>query len=302
MSSPTHVIGILGIGNVGLPMAINLMRAGYRVVGVKRPEHEPFVRNGGEQLSSAAEVSRLADFVILCLPSEEIQRQQLQGSDGMLSGLAPGKVVIEMGTYRRDFKLAQARQIEARGAEMLEAEISGSPPMLAERRAALYIGGEEALLERCKPVLEAITDHQFFIGELGSAVAMKLIANHLVAVHTLAAAEAMNIGVRAGFNPHRVAEVIRQGAGNSTMFTIRAPMMASRTFTPAPGPFLTLEKYLRMGAALAKELGCATPLLSVAAPYYLRAIEGGMGAEDISAVIKLLEADSTELLAPLDPQ
>jgi 3-hydroxyisobutyrate dehydrogenase-like beta-hydroxyacid dehydrogenase len=302
MSRPTHVIGMLGIGNVGLPMAINLMRAGYRVVGIKRPEHEPFERNGGELLASAVEVARLADFVLLCLPNEEIQRQQMQGSDGLLSGLGPGKVVIEMGTYRREFKLAQARQVEAHGAEMLEAEISGSPPMLVDRRAALYIGGEEALLERCKPVLEAITAHHFHIGELGSAVAMKLIANHLVAVHTLAAAEAMNIGVRAGFNPHHVAEVIKQGAGNSTMFTIRAPMMASRSFTPAPGPFFTLEKYLRMGAALAKELGCATPLLSVAAPYYLRAIEGGMGAEDISAVIKLLEADSTELPAPAESQ
>jgi len=146
MSRPTHVIGVLGIGNVGLPMAINLMRAGYRVVGVKRPEHEPFVRNGGEELGTAAEVARLADFMLLCLPNEEIQRQQLHGVDGMLSGLAMGKVVIEMGTYRRDFKLAQAKQIEARGAEMLEAEISGSPPMLAERRAALYIGGDEALV------------------------------------------------------------------------------------------------------------------------------------------------------------
>jgi 3-hydroxyisobutyrate dehydrogenase len=141
-------------------------------------------------------------------------------------------------------------------------------------------------------LLEAITAHHFHLGEIGSAVAMKLIANTLVAVHTLAAAEAMNLGARAGFNPHRVAEVIRQGAGSSTMFAIRAPMMAARSFSPAPGPFNTLHKYLLMGADMARDLGCATPLFSAAAPYFERALEGGMGEEDIAAVIKLLEAES----------
>lgn len=111
------------------------------------------------------------------------------------------------------------------------------------------------MFERCKPVLEAITAYHFHLGEIGSAVAMKLIANTLVAIHTLAAAEAMNLGARAGFNPHRVAEVIKQGAGNSAMFTIRAPMMAARSFSPAPGPFNTLHKYLQMGADMARELG-----------------------------------------------
>jgi len=132
---------------------------------------------------------------------------------------------------------------------------------------------------------------------------MKLIANTLVAVHTLAAAEAMNMGARAGFNPHRVAEVIRQGAGNSAMFAIRAPMMAASAFSPAPGPFNTLHKYLLMGADMASELGCATPLFSAAAPYFLRALEGGMGDEDIAAVIKLVEAESTPAIpSPLAEQ
>jgi 3-hydroxyisobutyrate dehydrogenase len=141
-------------------------------------------------------------------------------------------------------------------------------------------------------VLKAITASHFHLGPFGSAVAMKLIANYLLTIHTLAAAEAINMGSRAGFNPHRVAEVIRQGAGNSTMFTIRAPMMASRAFTPAPGPFVTLDKYLDLGQSMAEELGCATPLFSAALPYFKRALNTGMGAEDISAVIKLIEADS----------
>lgn len=295
----SHVIGMIGIGQLGLPVAINLMRAGYRVVGFRRNDREAFIGAGGVALDSPAEVARQADVLLMCLPGEKAQAEALEGPLGVLAALSPGKIVIELGTYPREHKVAQARRIESLGAQMLEAEVSGSPPMVVERRAALYIGGDEALFERCKPVLVAITAHHFHLGEIGSAVAMKLIANALVAIHTLAAAEAMNLGAKVGFNPHRVAEVIRQGAGNSAMFTIRAPMMAARSFSPAPGPFCTLEKYLRMGADFAHGMGCATPLFSAASPYFLRALEGGMGEEDISAVIKLIEADSMPQQPPV---
>jgi 3-hydroxyisobutyrate dehydrogenase-like beta-hydroxyacid dehydrogenase len=303
MTRPTQVVGMIGIGQLGLPVAINLMRAGYRVIGHRRVDRDAFVRAGGEALDTPAEVARKADVLLLCLPGEQAHLEVLEGQHGVLAALGPEKIVIELGTYCREFKVAQARRIESVGARMLEAEVSGSPPMVSERRAALYIGGDEALYKRCKPLLEAITEHHFHLGEIGAAVAMKLIANTLVAVHTLGAAEAMNMGARAGFNPHRVAEVIRQGAGNSAMFAIRAPMMASRAFSPALGPFNTMHKYLLMGADMASELGCATPLFSVAARYFLRALEGGMGEQDIAAVIQLLEAESTPAIpSPLAAQ
>ena len=300
MGRSARTVGMIGIGQLGLPVATNLMRAGYRTVGFRRNDREEFVRRGGEALDSPAQVVRAADVVLMCLPNEDAQMDTLQGPEGVLAAIRPGQIVIELGTYRRAFKIAQAERIEARGGRVLEAEVSGSPVMVAERKAALYLGGSEVLAEECKHILEAITAHHFHLGEFGSAVRMKLIANYLLTIHTLAAAEAMNLGVRAGFNPHRVAEVIKQGAGNSAMFAIRAPMMAARSFSPAPGPFHTLEKYLELGAAMAEELGCATPLFSAATPYYLRAIASGIGGEDISAVIKLIEADSEPLSASED--
>lgn len=292
MNQATHAIGMIGIGQLGLPVAINLMRAGYRVVGFRRTDREAFIQAGGIALDTPAEVARQSDILLLCLPGEEAQEAVLTGPDGLLDALAPGKTVIDLGTYTQEYKEAEARRLHAIGVRMLEAEVSGSPPMVAERRAALYVGGDEALFEECKPVLDAITAHHFHLGAIGSAVAMKLIANTLVTVHTLAAAEAMNMGIRAGFNPHRVAEVIRQGAGNSAMFAIRAPSMAARAFTPAPGPFKTLHKYLLLAGDMAKQLDCATPLLSAATPYFLRGLQEGMEDEDISAVLKLLEQES----------
>jgi 3-hydroxyisobutyrate dehydrogenase-like beta-hydroxyacid dehydrogenase len=89
-----------------------------------------------------------------------------------------------------------------------------------------------------------------------------------------------------------VAEVLRQGSGSSTMLAIRAPLMASRNFTPAPGPFSSMRKYLELGAELAYGLDCSTPLFSAASAYFFRGLEAGMDDEDISAVIKLIEAES----------
>ena len=118
------------------------------------------------------------------------------------------------------------------------------------------------------------------------------VATRLDALHTLAAAEAVNLGMRAGIDPHVLVEAIGKSAGASTMFNIRAPMMADRRFQPAPGPFTALEKYLHLASERTDETGSAMPLFSAAAPYFRRAVDQGIGEKDISAVITLLEQES----------
>ncbi|SFU43513.1 NAD(P)-dependent oxidoreductase [Pseudoduganella namucuonensis] len=294
MDAPSQIVGMIGIGQLGLPIATNLIQAGYQVAGFRRTGREEFAARGGHALASPAAVARQADILLLCLPSEQAQLDVLEGPDGVLAALKPGQIVIELSTYGKAFKLEQAKRIEERGGRVLESEVSGSPPMVAQRKASLYLGGSASLIEECKPVLDAITANHFHIGEFGSAVAMKLIANYLLSIHILAAAEAMNLGAMAGFDPRMVAEVIKHGAGSSTMFTIRAPMMAERAFTPAIGPFVTLKKYLDLGRDMSDELGAASPLFSAAASYFYRAIDSDIRDEDAAAVIKLLEAESQQ--------
>lgn len=290
MTPPLPTLGIIGIGQLGLPVARNLLQAGYPVLGYRRTDLQAFTEAGGRALSSAGDVARQSDLLMMCLPDEAAQLNALDGPEGLLSHLKPGQVVIELGTYSRAFKLAQAERLRQRGARVLEVEVSGSPPMVSARKAALYVGGSLDLMEECEPVLKAITEHQFHLGDYGSAVSMKLIANYLLTIHTLAAAEAIDMGTRAGFDPALVAQVIAQGAGGSAMFSVRAPLMAQRKFTPAPGPFTTLAKYLDLGEQMARDLGCPAPLFSTAVPYFRQAMAEGMAHEDISAVIKLLEA------------
>jgi len=284
--------GLIGLGQLGLPVARNLMQAGFPVVGHRRSSAQAFTEAGGRVLTSPGEVTRHCDVLLMCLPDESAQLSALDGSEGVLAHLKPGQIVIELGTYSRAFKLAQAERLQQEGARILEAEVSGSPPMVSARKAALYVGGTPEVLRDCQALLQAITEHQFHLGDYGSAVSMKLIANYLLTIHTLAAAEAMNLGARAGFDPALIAQVIAQGAGGSTMFSVRAPLMAARKFTPAPGPFTTLAKYLDLGEEMTRDLHSAAPLFSVAAPYFRRAMHEGLAHEDISAVIKLLESDS----------
>jgi len=289
---PVITIGMVGIGQLGLPIATNLLAAGFRVVGYRRRDREAFIRQGGIALESPAAVAAQSNFILTCLPSEVAHVGIMEGPDGLLQSIGPQHTLIEIGTYHKAFKQRMAQRIEQRGARVLEAEVSGTPSMVSQRKASLFLGGDPDLVVHCKPVLDAIADIQFHIGGFGCAVAMKLIANYLVTIHTLAAAEALNLGVKAGFSAQQVVEVIRQSAGGSTMFSARAPMMADRHFLPAPGPFATLEKYIDMASELSEELGSAAPLFNAAKPYFLRAIEEGIGEEDISAVIKLIEADS----------
>src|SRR6516225_2193796 len=108
-----QTVGMVGIGQLGLPIATNLIAAGFRVVGYRRNDRDEFERRGGVALGSPAEVAKSADVVLLCLPSEQAQLDVLEGPNGLLSALKAGQTVIELGTYARDFKLAQAARIES---------------------------------------------------------------------------------------------------------------------------------------------------------------------------------------------
>ncbi|NWE77771.1 NAD(P)-dependent oxidoreductase [Pseudomonas yamanorum] len=289
---PNFTVGMVGIGQLGLPIATKLINAGFRVVGYRRTDRAAFVALGGVALNTPAEVAEQADFILMCLPNESAQLEVMEGSAGLLSALTSSHTLIEMGTYDRNFKLNLQRRIHQTTAQVLESEVSGSPPMVAQGKAALLLGGSEELIDSCRHVLNAISLIQIRIGDFGSAVTMKLIANYLVTIHTLAAAEAMNLGIRAGYAPQKIFDVISQGAGASTMFSVRGPLMVSRNYSPAPGPFCTLEKYIHMSADLAENLGCATPLFTAARPYFERAIQEGRGLQDIAAVLELIDADS----------
>jgi putative dehydrogenase len=292
VNSTGKAIGFIGLGRMGLPMAVNLMKAGYSVTGFDPRTMDRFAAAGGKPVGSAREAALGQEFVISCLPgSAGILRDVLEGPNGLLDALDAGAVLIETSTHPVDAKRRAAEQVEERGAILLECEISGVPSMVAARQCVFFVsGGTSAAFKRCLPVFDAITTtKKRHLGPLGTATKMKLVNNLLTCVHVAVAAETLALGIKAGLDPNAMLELFGTGAGSSVMFTQRGPLMAARKFGESDGPFDSLAKLPPAIQALAAEVGGATPMLDAAANLFGLALTQGRGPQDVAAMIEVIE-------------
>ncbi len=229
----SRAIGFVGLGRMGLPMAVSLINAGYTVTGFDPRTMDRFVAAGGKPARSPREAASGQEFVMSCLPgSADILRDVLEGPGGLWPALDAGAVLIETSTHPVDAKRWAAERLAERGAVLLECEITGVPTMVAARQCVFFIsGGNRAAFERCLPVFDAITTTQKrYLGPLGTATKMKLVNNLLTCVHVAVAAETLALGIKAGLDPDAMLALFGAGAGSSVMFTQRGPLMAARKF------------------------------------------------------------------------
>ena len=280
-------VGVIGLGQMGLPIAKLLLKSGRQVVGFRRGDMSDFVEAGGMPATSCREVAESVDVVFSCLPSAEALAEVVSGPEGLLRATRR-ILLIEMSTLppscRKDAELRLSRN----GATMLDCPISGTPLMVDSRSAVLFASGERAAFELAEPLLREITSRVFFFGPFGVGTRMKFCANLLVAVNLMAAAEAMLLGAAAGLDGSLIVSALRDSAGTSLQFQTRAPMMAEGRFDQALAPLTMLDKDLRLIKDLAADLGCCTPLLNVAARWYGLAVEAGYGECDAAAILKAL--------------
>jgi putative dehydrogenase len=290
VTDPGGVIGMIGLGRTGLPIAINLIARGHAVRGVRRGAGDELVRAGGDMARTPRELAQASRLILSCLPSVDALDAVMAS---LLPALGPDHVIVELGSFPLAIKQAYRDQVAARGARFVDGEISGTPAMTAARASVILLAGDPAACEAARAVCRDASDHVRCVGAFGAATRLKLIANLLVAVHTVAAAEAMLVVERGGIDAATAIDVLGLGAGASTMFRARAPRMAARQFTdPAPGPVAMLAAYLAPIEALADEVGAPVPLFSIAAGLMRDALAAGRGAHDIACVIELLAASS----------
>ncbi len=280
-------VGIAGLGNVGAPLSVNLIRAGHIVLGYDVKPSQAFAEAGGSLVG--LEQLRQAPILLLSLPSGNIVRQVV---DALLAGPRKTHTVIDLSSYALGDKQAQAQQLAAHGIEMLDCEVSGLPAQVAERRAVIFKSGSQSTVDRLAPVFDAMAQQHFHVGDFGAATRLKLIANTMVCVHNLMAAEALNLGRRAGLDPALIAQVIAPSAAGSTTFTNKVPLMLSREFTAGRGPFRHMFGYLARTRDMAAETGAATPLLAAAQAVYAQAEREGLHDLDIAGVLDVLERQS----------
>jgi 3-hydroxyisobutyrate dehydrogenase-like beta-hydroxyacid dehydrogenase len=280
-------IGFIGLGNVGTPAAINLLKAGFEVHGYDLRRCEPFISAGGRMAASLGDVAA-CDIIVQSLPTADIL---IETVDGLLPLLRSDSVVIEMSSYPLEIKQTQADRLRERGVVMLDCEVSGLPHQIESRTAVLFKSGDAAAVDRCAKIFDAITDKHFYLGPFGAATKMKLIANMMVCVHDLMAAEALNLGMAVGLDPAQMIDVLGPSAAGSATFTNKAPLMVSRRFENGRGPFRHMFGYLERAQSLAGGASKvpAMPLLSCTRRIFELAKERGRHDQDIAAIIEVVE-------------
>jgi putative dehydrogenase len=284
------VIGMVGLGRTGLPIARNLLARGHAVIGHRRHDGGELAAAGGQAAPSARAVAEAAGVILTVLPSAAALDDVMAGERGLLAAVGTGHVVVELGSHPLAVKERHRQALAARGAAFVDGEISGTPAMTAARQSVFLLSGDAAACDAALAVCRDATEHAFYAGAFGAATQLKLVANLLVAVHTAAAAEAMLLVERAGLDVALAIKVLGLGAASSTMLTARAPSMAARRFVdPAPGPVAMLAGYLEPIAELAARAGAPLPLFSIAARLFDGALADGRAQQDIGCVIELLD-------------
>jgi putative dehydrogenase len=285
-----ETVGLVGLGKIGLPIAENLIKSGYRVLGYRRSEMAEFEKIGGVPAKSPADVGAQAEVVLSCLPSSEALEDVVQGPNGLVRSARQGQIIVELGSHPLPVKERQIGALAAKGAVFLDGEVSGTPGMVSARKAVIYLGGDAEACKKVQPVINGFADTCITFGPFGAASKVKLVNNLLVAVHIAAAAEAMALGLKAGVDVELMIKAIAGGSGGSTQFGIRAPWMAQRRFLPAQGTAPALAHYFDMIGDFAENVGTATPMLDRAVELYQRCIEMGFGEHDVAVMVDVINS------------
>ena len=234
---------------------------------------------------AAAEAARDADLTLTSLPSVAALGETVTS---LVAKPRPGLIVAEISTLPIEAKEMARDRLATVGIVMLDCPLSGTGAQAVTRDLALYGSGDEAAFARCRAAFAAFARVSHYLGAFGNGSRMKFVANLLVAVHNVAAAEAIVLGTKAGLDPERILDVIGSGAGTSRIFELRGPMMARGVYTPPTATMHVLQKDSAIIAAFARALGVDTPMLAAAAPLYDEAEAQGYAEEDVGAVHAVL--------------
>ena len=282
------VVGVIGLGAMGMGVALSLVRAGFEVhaCDVRAEAMQKVVDAGGIRAESPAAMAPHVDVLITVVVTADQTETVLFGENGAAPRLKPGSVVIASATVSPDFAKALGKRLEALGLLMIDGPISGGAAKALAGEMTIMSSGSPAAYARCEPVLEAIAGKIYRLGdEVGPGSVVKMVNQLLAGVHIAAAGEAMALAIRAGANPEQVYEVITNSAGSSWMFQNRVPHILAGDYTPLSAVNIFI-KDLSIVLDYAKKSVFPLPLSATAHQMYLQASAAGHGLEDDSAVIK----------------
>jgi 3-hydroxyisobutyrate dehydrogenase-like beta-hydroxyacid dehydrogenase len=282
-------IGYIGLGLLGSALAENLIRAGFTVRGFDiAPERlREHAGRGGVVATSPADAARGAGVVMTCLMTAELVREVLLGPEGALAAAPAGVVVIDNSTIHPDASAALAAELAGRGIPMLDAPVAGSSGQARRREPLVMVGGDAAVVARCRPILDALTERARHVGPNGAGARAKLVVNLILGLNRLALAEGLLFGLRQGLDGRALLEVLKESSAHSRAMDLKGARMVEGRFE-AEGK---LAQHLK-DVELMLEVGHAAgaPLLATALhrQLLLAGVARGLGEQDNAAILSVL--------------
>jgi 3-hydroxyisobutyrate dehydrogenase-like beta-hydroxyacid dehydrogenase len=281
-------VGIIGLGIMGGAFARNLSQAGWRVVGfdISAARRRDASRAGVHIAKNTAAVARVAPVILTSLPKPQALAATARA---IASAKVPRKTIVEMSTFAIEDKEKAEKMLRKAGHTMLDVPVSGTGSQAAQRDLVFYASGDSRAIKRLAPMFGAFGRRVYNVGKFGNGSRMKYVANLLVAIHNVASAEAMVLGMKAGLAPQLIFDLIKSGAGNSRIFELRAPMMVKGQYGNPTMKIDIWDKDMQVIGDYAKKIRVPTPMFDASKPIYLKAMKSGHGAEDTAAVCAVLE-------------
>jgi 2-hydroxy-3-oxopropionate reductase len=283
-------VGFIGLGIMGKPMSKNLVNAGYSLVVLDRNQQvtDELVSLGAELANSPKEVGEKADVVITMLPNSPQVREVVLGENGLIDGLTPGKVIIDMSSIAPLVSREVCEQLEAKGIDMLDAPVSGGEPKAIDGTLSVMVGGKKVVFEKHVDLMKAMAGSVVHVGDIGAGNITKLANQIIVALNIAAMSEALVLATKAGVNPDLVYQAIRGGLAGSTVLDAKAPLVMDRKFDPGFRINLHIKDLLN-SLETSHEVGVPLPLTAQVLEMMQALKADGYEMEDHSSLVKFYE-------------
>jgi len=286
----TEKIGFIGLGIMGKPMAMNLLKAGYSLTVYDiRPEPlKQVVAAGAQQGKSSMDVAQKSEVVITMLPNSPDVKDAVLGEEGVLDGAKPGTILIDMSSIAPLVSKEVSSKLAEKGVEMLDAPVSGGEPKAIDGTLSIMVGGKKEVFEQVKDILKVMGASAVLVGDIGSGNITKLANQIIVALNIAAMSEAMVLATKAGVDPEKVYKAIRGGLAGSSVLDAKVPLALDGNFKPGFRIELHI-KDLQNALDTAHEVGVPVPLASGVMEIMQALKVDGKAGDDHGGIIQFYE-------------
>jgi 2-hydroxy-3-oxopropionate reductase len=283
-------IGFVGLGIMGKPMAMNLLKAGYSLTVYDiRPEPvKEVVAAGAEEGRCSEDVAKKSEVVITMLPNSPEVKEAVLGEHGVLDGAKAGTILIDMSSIAPLVSKEVAAKAEEKGVEMLDAPVSGGEPKAIDGTLSIMVGGKKEVFDQVEDILKVMGASAVLVGDIGSGNTTKLANQIIVALNIAAMSEAMVLATKAGVDPEKVYQAIRGGLAGSTVLDAKVPLALDGNFKPGFRIELHI-KDLQNALDTAEELGVSVPLANGVMEVMQALKVDGKAGDDHGGIIQFYE-------------